>query len=92
MEFVLRFTLTDVSAVKIDWLMELGSKSKCDVSAGNLNSGKSENSSSILSTSFRITYRYQFHFLARILYTDLCHFHSSLNHFQQTSEKRKQST
>ena len=72
--------------------MELGLKSKCDVSAGNLNCGKSDNSLSILSTSFRITYRYQFHFPARIVYTDLCHFHSSLNDFQQTSEKRKQST
>ena len=36
--------------------------------------------------------RCQFHFPARIVDTDLFHFHSSLNHFQQTSEKRKQST
>ena len=35
--------------------MGLGSKSKCSVSAGKLNSGTSGNSLSILSTSFRIS-------------------------------------
>ena len=39
----LRSVWTDVSAGKIDWLMGLGSKSKCDVSAGELNSDTSGN-------------------------------------------------
>ena len=43
----LRSVWTDVSTGKIDWLMGLGSKSKCDVSAGKLNSGHSGNSLSI---------------------------------------------
>ena len=50
----LRSGWTDVSTRKVDWLMGLGSKSKCDASAGILNSGTSGNSLSILSTSFRI--------------------------------------
>ena len=51
----LRSGWTDVSTRKVDWLMGLGSKSKCDASAGILNSGTSGNSLSILSTSFRIS-------------------------------------
>ena len=50
----LRSSWTDVSVGKIDWLMKLESKSKCEVSAGNLNSVASVNSLSILSASFRI--------------------------------------
>ena len=51
----LRSGWTDVSAGKINWLMGLGWKSKCDVSAGKLNSGTSRNSLIILSTSFSIS-------------------------------------
>ena len=78
-----------MSAGKIDWLMGLESKSKCDVSARKLNSGTSGNSLIILSTEF--PHRCQFHFPAQILDTDLFHFHSSLNHFQQISKKENNS-
>ena len=79
-----------VSPGEIDWLMVLGSKSKCDVSAGKLNSGTSGKSLSILSASFRISSHMSISFSCIIVYMDLCHFHSSLNHFQQTSETRNQ--
>ena len=83
---------TDVLAGKIDWLMGLGQKSKCEVSSGKLNSGTSGNLLIILSTSFRISSQMSISFPTLIVDMDLFHFHSSLNHFQQTSEKRKQST
>ena len=44
MGFGLRSGLTDMPARKIDWLMGLGSKSKCYVSAGKLNYGTLGNS------------------------------------------------
>ena len=47
----LRSGWTDVSVGKIDWLIGLESKSKCDVSAGKLNSGISGNSLIMLSNS-----------------------------------------
>ena len=49
----LRSGWTDVLAGKIEWMMVLGSKSKCDVS--KLISGTSGNSVSMLTTSFRIS-------------------------------------
>ena len=55
MGFRLRLGWTDMPARKLDWLMGLGSKSKCHVSAGKLSSGTSGNSVSILSTSCRIS-------------------------------------
>ena len=86
----LRSGWTAVTAGKIDSLMGLGSKSKCAVSSGKLNYGTSGNSLSIYQHLLEFPHRCQFHFPARIVDTDL--FHSSLNHFQQTPEKRKQST
>ena len=79
---------TDLLAGKIDWLIRLGPKLKCDVSAVKLKSDTSGNSLSILGTSFRISSQMSISFSC----TDLYHFHSNLNHFQQTFEKRKQST
>ena len=87
MGFGLRSGPTAMPDKKIDWLMGLGSKLKCDVSAGKLNSGTSGNLLSILPTSFRISSQ-----VSRIVDTDHCYFHSSLNHFQQTSKERKQFT
>ena len=69
-------------ARKLDWLMGLGSKSKCHVSAGKLSSGTSGNSLSINISTYQhlveFPYGSQFHFTARIAATDLFHFHSSL--------------
>ena len=75
----LRSGWTYVSAGKTYWLMGLKSKSRCDVSAGKLNSGKSRNSISIFSTAFRISSQMRIAF-------------SCINHFQHTSEKINQST
>ena len=81
-----------VSPGKIDWLMVLGSKSKCDVSAGKLNSGTSRKSLSILSASFRISSQMSISFsYMDCLYGSLSFLFKS-DHLQQTSEKRNQFT
>ena len=56
----LRRGWTNVSSGKIDWLIGLGSKSKCDMSAGKLNPGISGNSLTILSTLIEFPHRYHF--------------------------------
>ena len=65
----LRSGWTDVSTGKIDCLMGLGSKSKCDLSAGKFNSGTTGNSLGIFSTSFRISSQMSFSFFC----TDCLH-------------------